>query len=117
MGPKAPPLLGGRRVLWKKEGGEVDWISALKDLPVGIAFAVVLVVAVYFIVRTIVRHIVDPMRDAIHRGIDSLEIMITNHLEHDQEERREMRKAIEKNTRIIEVQCRLIRDLIGRNKD
>ena len=59
----------------------MSWISDLGQLPTNVAILVVFTACVWFILRTVSKQIVDPFKTTI-----------TNHFEHDIEDRKEDRQ-------------------------
>ena len=84
---------------WDIGGGRrMDWIGQLKGLPETVAILLVAGIMLVAVLKSVMKWIVAPFSR-----------LIENHLEHDAEERRQMRKVIEgvdktlqHNTRVLE---------------
>lgn len=65
----------------------LGWIGELAGLPIGIAFIVCLIAALWGIIRLLSKHIIDPIVRAVQLSMETLELTVSNHLSTDQAER------------------------------
>jgi len=102
-----------------------EWIEAIGQLTpwVAIGLFVVVVVALFVYalrhdkrstietIRTVSETIVEPLAEAQRESVGQLKEVVSNHLDHDREERTETRLAIREHTEVLkEVLNRLPRD-------
>ena len=76
-----------------------NWVSNLASLPAVVAVLVVFTACVYYIIRAVTKHVVEPFK-----------LLVSNHLEHDKQDReaqcdamREVAKELQQQRQSFEV--------------
>lgn len=91
----------------------IDWIAQLGDLSVGIAFAVTFIIGLVLVLRRVIQPFQNEIKSALRQNCETLDRIVSNHLEHDHEERRLTTAAMEKVTAVLEQQCLAVSQLVA----
>ena len=90
----------------------MDWIVQLKDLSVGIAFAVVFVIGTVIVLKRVVQPFQSEIKSALQQNCTMLDRIVTNHLDHDREERKNTREVMKEVSRALEKQTEVLNGLV-----
>jgi len=90
----------------------MDWIVQLKDLSVGIAFAVVFVIGTVIVLKRVVQPFQSEIKSALQQNCTMLDRIVTNHLDHDREERKNTREVMKEVSRVLERQTEVLNGLV-----
>ncbi|MDD3493739.1 MAG: hypothetical protein PHZ19_09625 [Candidatus Thermoplasmatota archaeon] len=90
----------------------MDWIVQLKDLSVGIAFAVVFVIGTVIVLKRVVQPFQSEIKSALQQNCTMLDRIVTNHLDHDREERKNTREVMKEVSRALERQTEVLNGLV-----
>ena len=90
----------------------MGWIVQLKDLSVGIAFAVVFVIGTVIVLKRVVQPFQSEIKSALQQNCTMLDRIVTNHLEHDREERKNTREVMKEVSRALEKQTEVLNGLV-----
>lgn len=84
----------------------------LKDLSVGIAFAVVFVIGTVIVLKRVVQPFQSEIKSALQQNCTMLDRIVTNHLDHDREERKNTREVMKEVSRALERQTEVLNGLV-----
>jgi len=90
----------------------MDWIAQLKDLSIGIAFAVVFVIGTVIVLKRVVQPFQSEIKSALQQNCTMLDRIVTNHLDHDREERKNTREVMKEVSRALERQTEVLNGLV-----
>jgi len=90
----------------------MGWIVQLKDLSVGIAFAVVFVIGTVIVLKRVVQPFQSEIKSALQQNCTMLDRIVTNHLEHDREERNNTREVMKEVSKALEKQTEVLSGLV-----
>lgn len=90
----------------------MDWIAQIKDLSVGIAFAVVFVIGTVIVLKWVVQPFQSEIKSALQQNCTMLDRIVTNHLDHDREERKNTREVMKEVSRALERQTDVLNWLV-----
>jgi hypothetical protein len=88
-----------------------SWISELKELATGIAFAVVYIVGLVLILRYVNRPFMKSIERTMEQNCQNVTRLVDNHLSHDALERKYTREAISRMSEALDRQCDVLQDL------
>ena len=84
----------------------------LKDLSVGIAFAVVFVIGTVIVLKRVVQPFQSEIKSALQQNCTMLDRIVTNHLDHDREERKNTREVMKEVSKALERQTEVLSGLV-----
>ena len=90
----------------------MGWIVQLKDLSVGIAFAVVFVIGTVIVLKRVVQPFQSEIKSALQQNCTMLDRIVTNHLDHDREERKNTREVMKEVSKALERQTEVLSGLV-----
>jgi hypothetical protein len=90
----------------------MDWIVQLKDLSVGIAFAVVFVIGTVIVLKRVVQPFQSEIKSALQQNCTMLDRIVTNHLDHDREERKNTREVMKEVSKALQKQTEVLNGLV-----
>ncbi len=84
----------------------------LKDLSVGIAFAVVFVIGTVIVLKRVVQPFQSEIKSALQQNCTMLDRIVTNHLDHDREERKNTREVMKEVSKALQKQTEVLNGLV-----
>ncbi len=90
----------------------MDWIAQLKDLSIGIAFAVVFVIGIVIILKRIIEPFQSEIKSSLQQNCTTLDRIVTNHLDHDREERKNTREVMKEVSKALQKQTEVLNGLV-----